>query len=99
MKVLKTLFWVVIQNKIFAKETVGFPDDYTFAKESWGKVYYKFFDERNYIDAAKQCRRDGGTLPFPKSGRVICYNEQLNDDISAYSNFRDRCPKETFSEL
>ena len=75
MKVSKYFIGSCIQDSIFAsplvtKETIGFPEDYKFAKNEWGAIYYKIFEKRNYHDAEKQCRKDGGTLPIPKSGLI-----------------------------
>ena len=72
MKISKYFLFLIL-GKILAfplgtKDTNGFPEGYIFAKEDWGAIYYKIYQKRNYYDAVKQCRKDGGTLPVPRSG-------------------------------
>ena len=72
------LIWdYVTAFPLATKEIIGFPEGYTFAMEKWGSVYYKTYQKQNYFDAVKQCRKDGGTLPVPKSGMSL-YPEKFS---------------------
>ena len=58
------------------------PGDYTFAKTSWytgtswGNLFYKIYDSRNYGAAKAQCESDGAVLAIPRS--------EIQNDFIAY---------------
>ena len=48
-------------------EWFDLPDDYTYAQEFWGELYYKSYGEMTFEDARAQCEADGASLPVPLS--------------------------------
>ena len=48
-------------------EWFDLPDDYTYAQEFWGELYYKSYGEMTFEDARAQCDADGASLPVPLS--------------------------------
>merc|ERR1711946_76812 len=43
------------------------PWDYTYAKKSWGNLFYKTYGADNYDAAKTQCQSDGAFLAVPRS--------------------------------
>ena len=43
------------------------PSGYTYAKKSWGNIFYKIYGAKNYDDAKAQCKSDGAYLAIPRS--------------------------------
>ena len=43
------------------------PSDYTYAKKSWGNLFYKIYGANNYDAAKAQCESDGAFLAIPRS--------------------------------
>ena len=43
------------------------PRDYTYAKKSWGNLFYKIYGANNYGAAKAQCESDGAFLAIPRS--------------------------------
>ena len=43
------------------------PRDYTYAKKSWGNLFYKKYEANNYGAAKAQCESDGSFLALPRS--------------------------------
>ena len=43
------------------------PADYTYARKSWGNLFFKIYGARNYAAAKAQCESDGAFLAIPRS--------------------------------
>ena len=43
------------------------PDDYIFAENFWGAVYYKKYGPMTFGEARSKCENDGAALPVPRS--------------------------------
>ena len=48
-------------------EWFDLPDDYSYAQEFWGELYYKSYGEMTAEQARSQCEADGASLPVPQS--------------------------------
>ena len=46
---------------------LSLPDDYKFAKNSWGDSFYKVYEPMRFLDAIHQCESDGAYMADPKS--------------------------------
>ena len=41
--------------------------DYTYARKSWGNLFYKIYGAKTYATAKAQCESDGAFLAIPRS--------------------------------
>ena len=59
------------------------PADYTYAKKSWGNLFYKIYGAKNYGAAKAQCESDAAFLAIPRSEAQNDFIAGLipNDDI------------------
>ena len=53
---------------------------YKIFEQNYGNIYYKNFERMNFHEARETCKKDGTSLPVPRSGR---FSFDLHRDYKA----------------
>ena len=61
-------------------------DGYTFAINTWGNLFYKVYEEMNYLDAKAQCESDGTYLATPRSDDQNGFIASLIPNLKRYQS-------------
>ena len=61
--------------------------EYKIAKQTWGDVYYKKYDRMQFQQARETCKKDGTSLPVPRSG-WFSFDSQRDHEDERFCNLR-----------